>query len=164
MTFQRTQLLNFPVRVGLKTKLPLTPSLPPPHRKLCLWRILSFALPAMNGPLPADLKFRENTGDRRQPPALGNSTCSQAPLKASASFDLINPLLPTSIFSLSTLLFLENTWWSGYQRSECADFSSQQNLYIYIFYNFALLTFMVSVLVLVLCRIIKCQGLDLVQL
>ena len=34
--------------------------LPHPRRKVCLWHIF-FALPAMNGPLPAELKFRENT-------------------------------------------------------------------------------------------------------
>ena len=34
--------------------------LPPSPRKLRLWRIF-FALPARNGPLPAELKFRENT-------------------------------------------------------------------------------------------------------
>ena len=37
----------------------LTP-LPPSPRKVCLWRIF-FALPFRNGPLPAELKFRENT-------------------------------------------------------------------------------------------------------
>ena len=30
---------------------------PLPHRKVHLWHIF-FALPAMNGPLPAELKFR----------------------------------------------------------------------------------------------------------
>ena len=38
------------------TPLPL---LPP--RKVRLWHIIIFALPAMNGQLPAELKFRENT-------------------------------------------------------------------------------------------------------
>ena len=36
-------------------------TLPPSPRKVRLWHIF-FALPAMNGPLPAELKFRENTG------------------------------------------------------------------------------------------------------
>ena len=35
-------------------------ALPPPPRKVRLWHIF-FALPAMNGPLPAEQKFRENT-------------------------------------------------------------------------------------------------------
>ena len=41
----------------------LTPLPPPPThpRKLHLWCIF-FALLAMNGPLPAELKFWENTG------------------------------------------------------------------------------------------------------
>ena len=39
----------------------LTP-LPPPPREVRLWLIF-FALPAMNGPLPAELKFRENTAN-----------------------------------------------------------------------------------------------------
>ena len=45
-----------PTRVGP------CPSLhyPPPLRNVHLWGIF-FALPAMNGPLPAELKFRENT-------------------------------------------------------------------------------------------------------
>ena len=42
----------------------LTP-LPPSPRKVCLWRIF-FALPFRNGPLPAELKFRENTGSGRE--------------------------------------------------------------------------------------------------
>ena len=37
---------------------PIPPSLPPPLRKMHLWRI--YCLTAMNGPLPAELKFREN--------------------------------------------------------------------------------------------------------
>ena len=37
-----------------------TPSPPPPQRKVHLWGIY-FALPAMTGPLPAGLKFKENT-------------------------------------------------------------------------------------------------------
>ena len=37
-------------------------ALPPPPRKVRLWHIF-FALPAMNGPLPAEQKFRENTAD-----------------------------------------------------------------------------------------------------
>ena len=39
----------------------LTPLLPPP-RKVRLWLIF-FALLAMNVPLPAELKFRENTAN-----------------------------------------------------------------------------------------------------
>ena len=35
-------------------------ALPPPPRKVRLWHIF-FALPAMNGSLPAEQKFRENT-------------------------------------------------------------------------------------------------------
>ena len=35
-------------------------SLPPSPRKVCLWYIF-VALPVRNGPLPAELKFRENT-------------------------------------------------------------------------------------------------------
>ena len=38
----------------------ITPLLPPPPRRLCYWCIF-FALLAMNGPLPSELKFRENT-------------------------------------------------------------------------------------------------------
>ena len=34
---------------------------PLPPRKVHLWHIF-VALPAMNGPLPAELKFREKTG------------------------------------------------------------------------------------------------------
>ena len=46
---------NFPVRAGP------CPSLhcPPPP---ILEKYIFFALPSMNGPLPAELKFRENTG------------------------------------------------------------------------------------------------------
>ena len=45
-----------PTRVGP------CPSLhyPPPLRNVHLWGIF-FALPAMNGPLPAELKFKDNT-------------------------------------------------------------------------------------------------------
>ena len=39
--------------------LALLPPLPP-QIKMCLWHI-SCALPAMNRPLPPELKFRENT-------------------------------------------------------------------------------------------------------
>ena len=35
-------------------------SLSSPHRRVCLWCIF-FVLPVRNGPLPAELKFRENT-------------------------------------------------------------------------------------------------------
>ena len=38
---------------------PLPPS-PPPGK--CISGAYFFALPAMNGPLPAEIKFRENTG------------------------------------------------------------------------------------------------------
>ena len=46
---------NFPVRAGP------CPSLhcPPPP---ILEKYIFFALPSMNGPLPAELKFRETTG------------------------------------------------------------------------------------------------------
>ena len=44
----------------------LTPPPPPPPGKLCLWCIF-FAFPAMNGPLPAELKFRENTEPGKNP-------------------------------------------------------------------------------------------------
>ena len=37
---------------------PLPPLPPPPH---LLEKYIFFALPSMNGPLPAELKFRENT-------------------------------------------------------------------------------------------------------
>ena len=36
--------------------VPQSTTPPPPPRKLCLWPIF-FALPAMNGPLTAELKF-----------------------------------------------------------------------------------------------------------
>ena len=49
----------------------LTP-LPPSPRKVCLWRIF-FALPFRNGPLPAELKFRENTDNALK--ALKNIVC-----------------------------------------------------------------------------------------
>ena len=52
MTFQISQ--QEPSHVPYST-------FPPPPRKVHLWHIL-FALPAMNGPFPAELKFRENTG------------------------------------------------------------------------------------------------------
>ena len=43
--------------------LPPSPSPSPSPRKVHLWGILNFfALPARNGPLPAEIKFRENTG------------------------------------------------------------------------------------------------------
>ena len=56
MTLQRTKLLNFTA-----TSKPC-PSLhyPPPPRKLRLWHIF-IALPAMNSPFSAKLKFKENT-------------------------------------------------------------------------------------------------------
>lgn len=38
-----------------------SPSPSPSPRKVHLWGIF-FALPAMNGPLPAEIKFRDNTG------------------------------------------------------------------------------------------------------
>ena len=41
-------------------------SLTPPPGELCLWCIF-FAFPAMNGPLPAELKFRENTEPGKNP-------------------------------------------------------------------------------------------------
>ena len=45
---------------GAKPRYPLPPPLPPP-KKVCLWHIL-FALPTTNGPFPAELKLRKNTG------------------------------------------------------------------------------------------------------
>ena len=42
------------------TPLRAYPPLPPPPKQVHLWRIF-FALPAMNCPLPAELKFWENT-------------------------------------------------------------------------------------------------------
>ena len=39
---------------------PSTTPFPPPQRKVHIWGIY-FALPALNGPLPAGLKFKENT-------------------------------------------------------------------------------------------------------
>ena len=47
---------NFPVRAGPCPSLHCPP--PPP----LLEKYIFFALPSMNGPLPAELKFRENTG------------------------------------------------------------------------------------------------------
>ena len=44
---------NFPVRVGPCPSLHCPPPL--------LEKYIFFALPSMNGPLPAELKFRENT-------------------------------------------------------------------------------------------------------
>ena len=46
---------NFPVKAGP------CPSLHCPPSPL-LEKYIFFALPSMNGPLPAELKFRENTG------------------------------------------------------------------------------------------------------
>ena len=60
MTFQRTELLNFQLRAG-HVPHSTNPSL---TRKVHLWRIF-FALLVVNGPLPAELKFRENTGISR---------------------------------------------------------------------------------------------------
>ena len=54
-----------PPRVGsclsLHYPLPPSPSPSPSPRKVHPWGIF-FALPTMNGPLPAEIKFRENTG------------------------------------------------------------------------------------------------------
>ena len=58
MTFPRTQHLNFPVRAGHVPNS--TTLLPPPPREVHLWYTF-FGLLAMNSPLPAELKFRENT-------------------------------------------------------------------------------------------------------
>ena len=52
MTFKRTQLLNFQARAG---------HVPLPLRQESAPLVYIFALPAMNGPFPADLNFRENT-------------------------------------------------------------------------------------------------------
>ena len=52
MTFKRTYLLNLPVSSRAEPCHSL--HYPSPPRKF-------FALPAMNGSLPAELKFRENT-------------------------------------------------------------------------------------------------------
>ena len=49
---------NFPVKAGPCPSLHRPPSPPPPPLEKCIF----FALPSMNGPLPAELKFRENTG------------------------------------------------------------------------------------------------------
>ena len=57
---QRTELLNFQLRVG---HVPHSTN-PSPTRKVHLWHIF-FALLVVNGPLPAELKFRENTGISR---------------------------------------------------------------------------------------------------
>ena len=54
-------------------------ALPPPPRKVRLWHIF-YALPAMNDPLPAEQKFRENTagfGDRMYPQSFGFIRSSQ---------------------------------------------------------------------------------------
>ena len=55
MTFQENLVPNFPSK-GEQGR----DHAPLPHRKVHLWHIF-FALPAMKGPLPAELKFRENT-------------------------------------------------------------------------------------------------------
>ena len=47
---------KFPSKGGAMSHTPL----PPAPRKVHLWCTF-FALSAMNGPLPAELKFRENT-------------------------------------------------------------------------------------------------------
>ena len=49
---------NFPVKAGPCPSLHRPPSLPPPS---LLEKYIFFALPSMNGLLPAELKFRENT-------------------------------------------------------------------------------------------------------
>ena len=48
---------NFPVKAGPCPSLHRPPSPPPP----LLEKYIFFALPSLNGPLPAELKFRENT-------------------------------------------------------------------------------------------------------
>ena len=50
---------NFPVKAGPCPSLHCPPSPP------LLEKYIFFALPSMNGPLPAELKFRENTGSDR---------------------------------------------------------------------------------------------------
>ena len=47
---------NFPVKAGPCPSLHRPPSPP------LLEKFIFFALPSMNGSLPAELKFRENTG------------------------------------------------------------------------------------------------------
>ena len=47
---------NFPVKAG-PCPSPHRPPSPPP----LLEKYVFFALPSLNGPLPAELKFRENT-------------------------------------------------------------------------------------------------------
>ena len=48
-------------RPGQTTLSPPPPPPLSPPKKVCLWHIL-FALPTMNGPFPAELKLRTNTG------------------------------------------------------------------------------------------------------
>ena len=52
------EIKNFPVKAGPSPSLHRPPSPPPP----LLEKYIFFALPSMNGPLPAELKFRENIG------------------------------------------------------------------------------------------------------
>ena len=86
MTFQRTLLLNFLLGQG---HVPHSTN-PLPPGKVQLWCIF-FALLVMNGPLPAELKFRENTGFAisRLP-----SLCLE---KRFCFGDIINPLLITKL-------------------------------------------------------------------
>ena len=69
----------------------LTPLLPSPRESATLVHINFFALLVMNGPLPAELKFRENTGFAisRLP-----SLCLE---KRFCFGDIINPLLITKL-------------------------------------------------------------------
>ena len=58
--FREVLAPKFPSECGAMSLTLLSSFSSPPPRKLRLWRIF-FALPAMNGPLPAELKFRENS-------------------------------------------------------------------------------------------------------
>ena len=54
--------------------MPHSTAPPPPHP--LLEKYIFFALPSMNGPLTAELKFRENTGSKG---SISQEVCSHGP-------------------------------------------------------------------------------------
>ena len=124
MTFQRTWLLNF---TASRSHVPLSLTPPPPYlfsfMKVGLWHV-SFGLLAVNGPLSAELKVRENTArvQARYPLTKKGSTGCSCPIEARCERCLpkvrtgIQVLFNPSDSHLTTPCLYSKTGWQGHMK------------------------------------------------